>query len=808
MAKTKNGIKYPDNYNSVADIPKDLKDMAESIDAQIANKVEKVDGKGLSTNDFTNTYKDKLDKLNNYDDTKIKQDIKDIKDEQKTQNEDISTLKAQKEELEKEVQSLKEDAKLNSLTEDNEGELVHIDNSTGARFNSLEIEGNEKQETREGYNLFDVLNATIQNQDKGVTITKNEDGSITANGTPTADWIVFIRDYGIGSKLEDGQTYSLWQENYAEEDMEGVYVQVVAKPNEGSSQTQKIYNASTIKKTFTVDKTNYNYQLVIQTGQISKAGTFENYKNRYMLYKGTDDKEFELYGAMPSFDYPSEVKVVGDNINLFSTEYFEDFSNNSGATYETIDDMIKVSTSSENQFSGIYLNTVRPNVIELNNKIKGKTVTYSFEAKADDNIDLSFGKSGNTKIRQVSKKWRKFFITYPNTSTSSIYFYNNSATITNFYIRNIKLEYGEKTSPYSTLGCGSIELKLCNKNILNIEKDSSIESNGLEITTDEYGTLTFNGTTMANLYVSLDLKYIGTLGANIEQKKFKKGTYVFSSENLTDIIDINLSAYIRQTAAGGEVIQYSSLYRPFGAKSKNAKFKLEEDVEAVAYLWIASGIKFDNAKIKFQIELGETATDIVAHEEQNYIIPVQQRMFSGDKFVKLDGQWKEMHTMGTVYSKDVSVGVGDATSGVDGFYRYSVNLGQLGRKGGSYIKILSNYFKYADSRWKTNEGICGWENGQIFCIGTYNKNFDTAEKLKTFLTENNVEIAYELAKPIYLDCTDEQIVVLDKIEQEAKTYEEVTNIYTEDEVGAIIKTNTAVDLKTVINNIQEQLIAE
>ena len=83
MAETKNGIKYPDNYNSVADIPKDLKDMAESIDAQIANKVEKVDGKGLSTNDFTNAYKEKLDGLNNYNDTKIKQDIKDIKDEKK-----------------------------------------------------------------------------------------------------------------------------------------------------------------------------------------------------------------------------------------------------------------------------------------------------------------------------------------------------------------------------------------------------------------------------------------------------------------------------------------------------------------------------------------------------------------------------------------------------------------------------------------------------------------------------------------------------------------------------------------------------
>lgn len=38
-------------------------------------KVNKVAGKNLSTNDFTNDYKTKLDELSNYDDTDIKDDI-------------------------------------------------------------------------------------------------------------------------------------------------------------------------------------------------------------------------------------------------------------------------------------------------------------------------------------------------------------------------------------------------------------------------------------------------------------------------------------------------------------------------------------------------------------------------------------------------------------------------------------------------------------------------------------------------------------------------------------------------------------
>ena len=41
----------------------DIKD--ETARSQTANKVDKVDGKGLSTNDYTNEDKAKLDSLNN-----------------------------------------------------------------------------------------------------------------------------------------------------------------------------------------------------------------------------------------------------------------------------------------------------------------------------------------------------------------------------------------------------------------------------------------------------------------------------------------------------------------------------------------------------------------------------------------------------------------------------------------------------------------------------------------------------------------------------------------------------------------------
>ena len=56
----------------------DVEESVSTLQTNLNNKVDKVQGKGLSTNDFTNAYKTKLDGLNNYDDTTVKQDIREL----------------------------------------------------------------------------------------------------------------------------------------------------------------------------------------------------------------------------------------------------------------------------------------------------------------------------------------------------------------------------------------------------------------------------------------------------------------------------------------------------------------------------------------------------------------------------------------------------------------------------------------------------------------------------------------------------------------------------------------------------------
>lgn len=48
------------------------------VDEELQKKVDKIDGKGLSSNDYTTDEKNKLASLNNYDDTEIKQDVIDL----------------------------------------------------------------------------------------------------------------------------------------------------------------------------------------------------------------------------------------------------------------------------------------------------------------------------------------------------------------------------------------------------------------------------------------------------------------------------------------------------------------------------------------------------------------------------------------------------------------------------------------------------------------------------------------------------------------------------------------------------------
>ena len=774
-----------ETFGTANNVIKDLQINVEDLNSE--NDKQNEDIETLKTDNDTNKENIETNASN------IEKNTKDIElntENIQTNTEDINTLKTQKEELEKEVQSLKEDAKLNSLTEDNEGELVHIDNSTGARFNSLEIEGNEKQETREGYNLYNV-----KNLEKVPGQTVDEDDFITLEKTVAQSIDSYMNAHlKVSSALKANTNYWLVIEvkefsGISKFILNQYLVESKTQIRTDVSLIEANQKAGTYKYKVTTSEDFTGMAYCLRTFAKFNADTTGKIVFRMSLLEQEPDLDtfkYQKYGTMPSFDYPSEIEAVGDNINLFdknsitADKYINGNLTNTTNAYGALVNSTATNTS---DFMPVIKDQNYVFHFEYENLVSTNTRGYCFYNKEkqliESNADTTYNPA-NKEFQVTAKKDGYIRISYDKNCT------------------NIKFEQGEKATAYSEYGQGCVALNITDKNILDTNSINSTLS-GVKFESNLDGSLNISGTptkSFISLRANFKLDYPIKSGTKISclfgktadlQKDSELTPYVWTSDENNN--------------SGGNI-----------NPSDGYSLIVKRDITKITY-GIEGFITSNNynTKLYLMLVVGDIAqSKYIQYQKQTYVIPVQQRMFKQDKFIKINGVWKEMHTMGTVYSKDVSniVVSGNAVSGVDGFYRYNVNLGVSNRKGGSYIRLYSNYFKYGDSRWNNKEGICGWENGQSFSLGTYNKNYDTADKLKKFLTENNVEFDYELAKPIYLDCTPEQIEVLDKIEQEAHTYSEVTNVYTEDEVGAVLKTNTAVDLKSVINNIQEQLIAE
>ena len=229
---------------------------------------------------------------------------------------------------------------------------------------------------------------------------------------------------------------------------------------------------------------------------------------------------------------------------------------------------------------------------------------------------------------------------------------------------------------------------------------------------------------------------------------------------------------------------------------KEITFEVTNNENYYAYVWIKRGTTLTDFKMKFILKRADDNSEYVQNEQKEYNLSVQQEMLQNDYF-DLENN-KEIHKWGYINTKDVtSLAVSLNTSNGD-FRRYSVDLKINDRKTGEYLKILCTHFKYTDSRWHEYEGICGWESGQTFCIGTFNKELDTAEKMKNYLLNNDVEIYYELAEQEELNLTEEQKEVLNQLNN-LELFKGVNNIYTEQNL-ALLQLDYTVDTKMYIDN--------
>lgn len=308
--------------NSKAKLDAYNKNDTDKINAYNANDIAKTkaynDNTVLKEKAYNNNASNKTETFNSNAADKQNEFDENASDKLSEYNQNAKELINKVEQVQAENETLKAENKLikeQIPSASASGNSVHIEDSGTLDFD-WKIKGRHKQATREGYNKIDL--SSILTEVAGIKASYDkETGYITFNGTSTQGYPAFY-EKDINELLNDGDTWTVWQEKLASDTNHEIYLQVMEKELEDNSKrrwyTSGLANGN--KRTFTVDKTKYTYTASLSGGTIANIGTLTNYKNRYMLYKGTDDKEYEQYGASPSPDYPSEIETVNGSVEI------------------------------------------------------------------------------------------------------------------------------------------------------------------------------------------------------------------------------------------------------------------------------------------------------------------------------------------------------------------------------------------------------------------------------------------------------------------------------------------------------------
>ena len=189
------------------------------------------------------------------------------------------------------------------------GENVSFISNVEDEINTIIVDGKSTQATRSGKNLFDINKQYKVGQSftyNGITITYNENGYITLNGTASANGDINIvpNDYTI---TLDKDIYLCFEALSGSVNIpsRGVSVQAINKSGDSIWKYKANANNPIMKVPYS-DIASIKWIRVTLTPGLS----FNNYKFRFWV-STENNLDYEPYGVMPSPDYPSEIESVG-----------------------------------------------------------------------------------------------------------------------------------------------------------------------------------------------------------------------------------------------------------------------------------------------------------------------------------------------------------------------------------------------------------------------------------------------------------------------------------------------------------------
>lgn len=242
---------------------------------------------------------------------------------------------------------------------------------------------------------------------------------------------------------------------------------------------------------------------------------------------------------------------------------------------------------------------------------------------------------------------------------------------------------------------------------------------------------------------------------------------------------------------------------------------------------VAEGTNVNVKGLKIQIERGNKNTNIVKHQGETQIMPIQKPFKAiqdiRDSFVKKDGIWYEKHwTKRAYFDGSEEWHLSGNTSNISFWGKVNSIMSDLdltkvantNNGSNTYLPyILSNYFKTVSlSNFFTDSvcATCDYYNGNLELRLGFGLNSDitTVAQLKSKLEElsnsgNALYVDYVLAEPELIKCTEEQSKILDKI----NTYKNTTIITTDNDI-AKVSLRYKVDVLKAIENVQAAAVAE
>ena len=583
-----------------------------------------------------------------------------------------------------------------------EGDVVQITNSDC----ELVIDGKSEQATRSGKNLCPSLNIT--KTINGLTFTKNNDGSITINGTATANTSYPINATVLSKtiQLTANQPYVVSKKNTNNN--------ALLQVNYKQDNTDKYITITNVARAFTpTEDTQALVYIRILSGE-----TINNETIYPQLEEGTVETDYEPYGVMPSPDYPSEIESVGYE-NLFD----KDNTTYKNGYYKG-DNGEEISTN----YSGYITSyvSVQPNTIyTISGKLKG--ITNTGAVYFYDNLKNWISRLSNANLNEG-----EFTFTTPN----NCYYMQFQYIMSVYDASTIQITKGTKIYNYIPYGKYGIEVKTVGKNLFDgIYQNAIVGGDGV------YNIS--NSTRTAIIKIKPNTNY--------SIKKFTNtgiGTRFIIVESST-LLAPGQAGTVKYNSNSGIQYSYTS-----GANANYLYVYVTNDTSNIPYLMVV-----ESNIIPTTYEPYKSVSSLFVLDQPLRSLPngVKDIAYIKNGILYVDRK------VGTVVLNGSETWYMDKElTNTVRFYTSEI----LTNKAKNAQPILSNYFITATSVNNINND----DNESAYVLNTtqpairINKSIaNTLTTFKNWLSTHNTQVDYELAEPQIIELGDGVVPYIDGI---------------------------------------------